>query len=241
MNYFSLTKFLCFSLKMKIIIFGATGLIGSECLRQAIEDKNIEQITAITRRDLDHNLTSDKLNVIIHTNFLDYSALTNIFANHQACIWALGISQNAVNETEYITITHDYTIAAAKAISLVNPDMRFIFVSGMGADSTEQSRFLFGRIKGKTENDLIKEGGLKEIYTVRPGGVLFSHSITNKPWYERAFQPVMRVFKVVKPSWVITSSGLARAILYIVKNGHHATLFQNQDLRDIITQNHLVE
>jgi putative NADH-flavin reductase len=226
---------------MKIIIFGATGVIGSECVRQAIKDKDIEQITAITRRDFDKNITSDKLNVIIHTDFLDYHALSNIFENHQACIWALGISQNAVNENEYIKITHDYTLAATKAISSVNPDMRFIFVSGMGADSTEQSRFLFGRIKGKTENDLIKENNLKEIYTVRPASVLSSQTVSNKPWYERAFQPIGHLFRVIKPSWVITSTDLARAILYIVKNGHHATLFQNQDLKDIVSQNHLVE
>jgi len=145
------------------------------------------------------------------------------------------------NTTEYIKITHDYTLAAAKAISDVNPDMRFIFVSGMGADSTEQSRFLFGRIKGKTENDLIKESGLKEIYTVRPAGIFSTQTNSNRPWQERAFLPLMYVFKVIKPSWTISSTALARAILYIVKNGHHATLFENQDLRDIVSQNHLVE
>jgi len=226
---------------MKIIIFGATGVIGSECVRQAIQDKDIEQITVITRRDLDKNITSDKLNIVTHTDFLDYNALLNVFTNHQGCIWALGISQTAVNESEYIKITYDYTLAAAKAMSSVNPDMRFVFVSGMGADSTEQSRFLFGRIKGKTENDLVKESGLKEIYTVRPGGVLSSQTNSNKPWYERSLQPLARVLKVFKPSWFITSIGLARAILYIVKNGHHATLFENQDLKDIISENHLVE
>jgi nucleoside-diphosphate-sugar epimerase len=226
---------------MKIIIFGATGVIGSECVRQAIQDKDIEQITVITRRDLDKNITSDKLNIVTHTDFLDYNALLNVFTNHQGCIWALGISQTAVNESEYIKITYDYTLAAAKAMSSVNPDMRFVFVSGMGADSTEQSRFLFGRIKGKTENDLVKESGLKEIYTVRPGGVLSSQTNSNKPWYERSLQPLARVLKVFKPSWFITSVGLARAILYIVKNGHHATLFENQDLKDIISENHLVE
>ena len=83
---------------MKIIIFGATGLIGTECVRQAIEDKTIEQITVITRRDFDKNITSEKLNVIIHEDFLDYSALLDVFKNHQGCIWALGISQNAVSE-----------------------------------------------------------------------------------------------------------------------------------------------
>ncbi|CAF4574403.1 unnamed protein product, partial [Rotaria socialis] len=168
---------------------------------------------------------------VIHTDFLDYTPLLNLFENHQACIWALGISQNAVNETEYIKITHDYTLAAAKSIANVNPTMRFIFISGMGADSTEQSRFLFGRIKGKTENDLVKESGLKEIYTVRPAGIIFTEQPSNKPWYERAFTPALHVFKVIKPAWVITAIGLSRTILYLVKNGHHATLFENQDLR----------
>lgn len=226
---------------MKIILFGANGTIGSECLRQALSDNTIEHVTSITRRPLDSALISDKHTNIIHSDFLDYTPLSNLFQTHQACIWALGISQNAVNEAEYIKITHDYTLAVAKAIANVNPDMRFIFISGMGADSTEQSRFLFGRIKGKTENDLVKESGLKETYTIRPGAVLSSKQSSNKPWYERAFVPVLHIFKVIKPAWVISSIGLARAILFLVKNGHHATLFENQDIRDIIHENHLVE
>ncbi|CAF4400137.1 unnamed protein product [Rotaria socialis] len=196
---------------MKIIIFGANGAVGSECVRQAITDKNVQNMPR------------------------------PLHDSHQACIWALGISQNAVNETEYIKITHDYTLAAAKSIANVNPTMRFIFISGMGADSTEQSRFLFGRIKGKTENDLVKESGLKEIYTVRPAGIIFTEQPSNKPWYERAFTPALRVFKVIKPAWVITAIGLSRTILYLAKNGHHATLFENQDLRNIISENHLLE
>lgn len=226
---------------MKIIIFGATGIVGSECVRQAIHDKNIDKITVIVRRDLDKKITSDKLNTIINQDFLNYDTLLDQFANHQACIWALGVSQNDVNESEYIKITHDYTIAAAKAISSVNPNMRFVFVSGSGADPTEQSRFLYGRIKGRTETDLIKESGLKDIYTVRPGGILSTEPMVDKPWYQRALQPFGHALKMIKPSWFITSASLARAILFIVKNGHHATLFENQDLRDIVSENHLVE
>jgi len=225
---------------MKIIVFGATGLIGSECVRQAIEDKGIEQITIIARRNPDDNLTSDKLNVIIHTDFLDYSALLDTFANHEGCIWALGTSQNTVKEDEYIKITHDYTIAAAKAIASVNSDMRFVFISGMGADPNEQSRFLYGRIKGKTENNLVKETGLKETYTVRPGAVMPSQTMTSKAWYERAILPFLHVMNFVKPSWVITSAGLARAVLYLLKHGHHATLFENQDIKDLLNDNHLI-
>ncbi|CAF1152553.1 unnamed protein product [Adineta ricciae] len=226
---------------MKVIIFGATGGIGSECVRQAIEDKDIELITVVTRRPFDNCITSDKLHVVLHADFLDYTSLLNLFETHQICIWALGISQNAVNEREYIEITHDYTIAAVKAIASVNQTMRFVFISGMGADSTEQSRFLFGRVKGKTENDLVNEGGLREIYTVRPASVLFSQPLSNKAWYERAIQPLAHIMTLVKPSWTITSTALARAILYIGKNGHHATLFENEDLKHVVSQNNLVE
>lgn len=226
---------------MKIIIFGATGLIGSECVRQAIEDNDIEQITIIARRNPDNNLTSDKLKTIIHTDFLDYSALLDTFVSHQGCIWALGISQNAVKESEYIKITHDYTIAAAKAMASVNPDMRFVFISSTGADPNEQSRFLYGRIKGKTENNLVKETGLHDTYTIRPANVIPSQAISSKPWYERATFPILHVMKLVKPAWVITSIGLARAILYLLKNGHHATLFENQDIKDLINENHLID
>lgn len=225
---------------MQVIIFGANGAVGAECVRQAINDKNIEHITAVTRRPLDKKIISDKLTNVIHTDFFDYNTLLNLFETHQACIWALGISQNVVSEAEYIKITHDYTLSAAKAIASVKPNMRFIFVSGMGADSTENSRFLFGRIKGKTENDLIKDSGLTEVYTVRPAGILFSEAISHKPWYERASLPVLYLIRFIKPSWIINSIALARAILHIVKHGHHATLFENQDLKDIVNENHLI-
>jgi len=225
---------------MKIIIFGATGLIGFECVRQAIEDEQIEHITAIVRRPFDKTLTSDKLTILTHTDFLDYSSLTKIFEEHQGCIWALGVSQNAVSQNDYIQITHDFTLAAASAMAKVNPNLRLVFVSAIGADPTEQSRFLYGRVKGKTETNLIKDSNLKEIYTVRPAGVLASEIPSTKTWYERVFMPLIHVVKVLKPSWVITSVGLARAMIYLVKNGHHATLFENQDLKDLIDEHQLV-
>ena len=225
---------------MKVLIFGATGLIGEECVRQAIEDKEIEHVTAIARRPLNPNLVSDKLELILHTDFLDYTPLSKTFEEHQACIWALGISQNAVKEDEYIKITHDYTLAGAQAMARVNPRMRFVFVSGAGADSSEQSRFLFGRVKGKTENDLVKDSNLKEIYTVRPAGVL-SPNTANRAWFERAIMPLMHVLKFIKPSLVITSLSLARATLHLIKHGNHATLLENQDLRDLVSEHHLVE
>lgn len=226
---------------MKILVFGATGVIGSECVRQAIHDKDIERITAVVRKPLSDEFQSEKLTTVIHQNFLEYNSLSNLFEEHHACIWALGVSQNAVDENEYVRITHDFPMAAVQIIAQVNPSMRFIFISGMGADPTEQSRFLFARVKGKTETDLVKIADLKEIYTLRPGMVLTSKITATKPWYERALMPVGQILKVIKPSWFISVQQLACVIRFLIKNGHHATLFENQDMKLLINENHLVE
>src|SRR5437762_3346998 len=98
--------------KMKIIVTGATGMVGSEVIRQAILDKDIEEITAIVRKPLD--VTHPKLKTVIHQDFMDYLSLMEIFKKNDACLWCLGISQNLVSKEEYYKITYDYTIAAAK-------------------------------------------------------------------------------------------------------------------------------
>ena len=139
---------------MKIIVTGATGLVGAEVLRQAILDETIEEITAIVRRPL--TLQHPKIKTIIHQNFLDYSTLSDVFKQHDAFLWCLGISQSQVSKEEYQTITYEYTIEAAKTVLNVNPEMTFLFLSGMGADSTEKSKTLFAQVKGKTENGLLK-------------------------------------------------------------------------------------
>src|SRR6185436_11930747 len=113
---------------MKIIVTGATGTTGSEVIRQAILDKEIHRIVALARKPLD--LKDDKLSVIPHQDYLDYSSLNNLFAGSNAIIWCLGVSQFQVSKEQYSIITHDYTISAAKAALKANPSISFVFVSG---------------------------------------------------------------------------------------------------------------
>ncbi|CAF1680421.1 unnamed protein product, partial [Didymodactylos carnosus] len=136
------------------------------------------------------------LNPIIHRNFLDYSSFDNVFLAHDTCLWCLGISQNKVNETEYYQITYDYVMEAAKQMLKSNPEITFLFVSGEGADSTEQSRFLFGRVKGKTENDLLKLA-FKHIYILRPGFIKPMHKNSHTAWYEKLANPLYYPVKLV--------------------------------------------
>ena len=153
---------------MKLIVTGSTGTAGSELIRQAITDPDVEKITAISRRPLE--LSHPKLDVVLHHDFLDYSSLAEVFATHDACAWCLGISQSQVNRQAYEAITHDYAVAAATQMFQANPAISFLFLSGQGADPSEKSRVIFSRIKGKTENDLRKIG-FKNLYIIRPGGI----------------------------------------------------------------------
>src|ERR1700759_2537834 len=138
---------------MKIILTGATGFVGDEVLRQALDDPSIDQVVVLTRRPV--GVSNPKLNEIVLDDFLDYSGLGDQL-KADACIWCLGVSQTAVSKDEYIKITLDYTIAAARAMLAANPQIRFCFVSGRGADWDEKSMTLYGKIKGRTEKELSK-------------------------------------------------------------------------------------
>src|SRR4051812_12824417 len=106
---------------MNIIVFGATGTVGAEVVREAILDAGINQITAVVRRPLE--IADAKLKIVLHENYLDYSSLTEVFKDSNTSLWCLGISQSQVNEQEYIKITYDYALAAARAMLEANPQM----------------------------------------------------------------------------------------------------------------------
>ncbi len=215
---------------MKIIVTGATGLVGAEVLRQAILDETIEEITAIVRRPL--TLQHPKIKTIIHQNFLDYSTLSDVIKKHDAFLWCLGISQSQVSKEEYQTITYDYTIAAANAVEKVNPEMTFLFLSGMGADSSEKSKTIFARVKGKAENALLKMS-FKKLFIVRPGGIKPIHKNPNTAFSNKMMIPFFPILELLYPAMVISSVQLAKVIVHIAKNGSKKQLMENTFLKEI--------
>jgi uncharacterized protein YbjT (DUF2867 family) len=212
----------------KIIVTGATGLAGSEVVRQALLDPDIAGITAIARRPL--NIQHAKLQVLLHDNFRDYSPLSELFKSHDACLWCLGISQSQVKEDEYIRITYEYVVTAAQAMLNANPSMAFMFLSGMGADSLEKSRTLFARIKGKAENNL-KRLPFKQLWIARPGGIIPVVKKENPAFFERLLIPLYPIMQLVAPGAMISSVDLAKAMLDVVKKGSDKVILENRDLK----------
>jgi uncharacterized protein YbjT (DUF2867 family) len=215
---------------VKVLITGATGTAGSEVVNQSIHDPDVETVTAISRKPL--TVDHPKLKTILHKNFLDDSGLVDVFREQDACLWCLGVSQTQVTEEEYKVITLDYTIEAAKTLWKANPLVAFVFLSGRGADSTEQSRTTFARIKGKTENAL-KQLGMQRLFIVRPGGIKPVRLNPNTSWINKIAVPLLPVLELIAPHLVISATDLAKAMLHIAKHGAARQILENKDLKQI--------
>jgi uncharacterized protein YbjT (DUF2867 family) len=215
---------------MKILVTGATGLVGAEVIREAIKDDEIKQITAIARRSL--SIRHPKLTTILHEDFLNYNNLLPVIAAHDVCLWCLGISQTQVNKEQYHVITYDYAIAAANAIKKANPAMTFLFLSGEGADQTEKSRQIFARVKGKTEKALLQLG-LSKLYIARPGGIRPINKNPNAPFLYKLLIPLFPLMEFLTPRKMINSVQVARALLNIVKTRPEKVIIENVELKEL--------
>lgn len=215
---------------MKIIITGATGLIGAEVVRQAIADTAITEIVLLVRSQ--PQFTHEKITTVLHRDFLHYEGLQPYFQNAQALTWCLGISQTQVNKKQYEIITHDYVAACAQFCLAVNPGIRFVFVSGDGADRTGQSRTLFKRLKGKAENTLL-QCGLQNIIIARPDAVNPRHKNPKAPFLYKLVFPLFPLVEKLAPHKIIWSDVLAKALLFVAKNGYKENTLENVELRKI--------
>jgi nucleoside-diphosphate-sugar epimerase len=215
---------------MKIIITGATGLIGAEVVRQAIVDNDITEMILLVRSQPE--LVHPKINVVLHSNFLDYSGTEKYFSSADAIIWCLGISQTQVSKKQYEIITYDYLNACAQFCMQVNPSIRFVFVSGDGADRTEKSRTLFKRLKGKAENSLL-QSGLKNSVIARPDAVRPKHKNKKAPFAYKLVYPLFPLVEKLAPHKIIWSDVLAKALLRIAKNSYEKNTIENIELREM--------
>lgn len=216
---------------LNAVIFGASGMVGQSVLRECLLDGGISSVTTVSRSPM--HLTHPKLRNLVHADFLDFSVLAKQFKRTDVCFYCLGIASSGLSEEEYKKITYDYTLAAAKTLLKVNPKLTFIFISGAGADSSEQGRIMWARIKGKTENALFAMN-IKSVYAIRPAFIQPLHGITSRTRLYRilyrVFWPLMPLIKFLAPNSVTTTEDLGKVMIYIAREGAPQRLLESRDI-----------
>jgi uncharacterized protein YbjT (DUF2867 family) len=216
---------------MNVILFGATGMVGQGVLRECLLDPQVHQILSIVRTPSSQQ--HPKLRELLHTNFFDYSAIEPQLTGFDACFFCLGISSAGMDEAQYTHLTHDLTLAAATTLARLNPNMVFIYVSGAGTDSTGRGRIMWARVKGKTENDLLKLP-FRTAYMFRPGFIQPLHGIRSKTklyqFFYTALNPILPLLKSAFPKSIITTEELGRAMLNVAKHGYPKPILETADI-----------
>lgn len=216
---------------MKVILFGATGMIGQGVLKAALADPGVERVLAVVRSPLGE--THAKLRELQHKDFKDFGAVAGELAGYDACLFCLGVSAGGMSEAEYTAITYDVTLAAAKAVLAASPDARFLYVSGAGTDGTEKGRAMWARVKGRTENALLAMP-FRSAHMLRPGAIQPMDGIVSKtPSYRMLYATLGWLFPVAKavaPRQIITTRELGRAMLSLARDGSPLKVLEAPDL-----------
>jgi len=138
---------------MKVVIFGATGMVGKGALLECLDDRRVESVLIVVRHP--SGLSHPKLREIIHKDFFDFSGIQSQFADRDACFFCLGVSSVGMSESDYYHLTYDLTLAAANAIAAATSQrLTFCYISGQGTDSTERGRSAFSPAKVYLQDEL---------------------------------------------------------------------------------------
>jgi uncharacterized protein YbjT (DUF2867 family) len=219
---------------MKVLLFGASGMVGQGVLRECLLDADVERVLSVVRARTGQN--DPKLRELVHKDFFDFSGIEDDLAGYDACFFCLGVSSAGMKEADYRRIIYDITLAAARLLLRVNPAMTFIYVSGLGTDSSEQGRTMWARVKGKTENDLLRLP-FKAAYMFRPGGIVPLHGVKSKTRIYQAlltvFGPLMPLLYRLLPQYVTTTEQIGRAMLRAAKNGAPKSILETADINQM--------
>lgn len=219
---------------MKVIVFGATGMVGQGVLRECLIDPGIDRVLVIGRSPT--GVRNAKLVEIIHDDFSNYSAIEAQLTGFDACFFCLGVSSIGMSEERYRHLTYDLTLAAATTLAKINPQMTFIYVTGAGTDSSEQGSRMWARVKGKTENDLFKLP-FKAAYMFRPGAIQPLHGARSKTaWVQAVYTatwPLWSVLRRISPSLVTSTEQIGRAMIRVAREGYPRKVLEMEDINSL--------
>ena len=214
-------------MKIRAIVTGVTGMVGEGVMHECLLHPDVEQVLIINRKS--SGVSHPKLKEIIHSNFFDLSAIEGQLKNYNACYFCLGVTSVGLKEPEYKKLTYDLTIHVATTLSKLNPDMTFCYVSGASTDSTEKGKSMWARVKGKTENDLMKLP-FKKAYMFRPGYMHPTPGLKNTLKYYAYVSWLYPLFRVAFPGVVSTLKELGVAMINVTMKGYDKSILEVKDI-----------
>ncbi len=214
---------------LRIVLFGATGMVGHGALLEALDDPDVASVLCVGRRSID--LSHPKLGQLVPDAFGDFEAIADRLDGYDACFWCIGVSSAGMDEDAYTRITYDLTMDAARVLHARNPGMRFCFVSGTGADASEEGRIMWARVKGRAENDL-QRVGFREVIVFRPAFIRPMRGVVSRV---TAYRVLYAVFGALMPLFraagmACTSVELGQAMLAAAKGRAENTVHETRDI-----------
>ena len=230
--------------RLSVIIFGASGMVGQSVMRECLLDPQVERVLSVVRKPLPPTSTdaaepsTAKVTELVHTDMYDYSSVDTQLRGYDACFFCIGVSSVGMKEEEYRRVTYDLTMASARAVLQQNQNMVFVYVTGMGSDTSENpnSWTMWPRIKGKTENDLMKLG-FKGAYMFRPGYIHPTTKIRSKTVVYQTLIPIVSAFYPVlnylAPKSVTTTEKVGKAMINAGKFGAGNHICEVQQINEL--------
>lgn len=213
--------------KIRAIITGATGMVGEAVLLECLDNSEVESILIINRRP--SGFAHPKIKEIIHKDFYDLSSIEDQLHEYNACFFCLGVSVIGMTQEDYYKMTHELTLHVAQTLARLNPQMTFCYVSGAGTDSTEKGRVMWARIKGKTENDLMKLP-FRAVYAFRPGLMKATKGQKNILTAYKYLGWLYRLFKLLTPKKVCTIKEVGQAMVNVSLHGYEKKVVEVPDI-----------
>jgi uncharacterized protein YbjT (DUF2867 family) len=220
--------------EVRVLLFGATGMVGQGVLRECTLAPDVESVVAVGR-----SATGDrhpKLRDLLHQDFLEWSSIENKLSGFDACFFCLGVSSAGMSEGDYLRITYGFTLAAARVLARLNPNMTFVYVSGAGTDSSERGRSMWARVKGRTENELLNLP-FSAAYMFRPALIVPLHGIQSKTRFYRAFYtllgPLLPLLNGRFPKYVTSTEQIGRAMLEVARQGWPTRVLETVDINAV--------
>jgi uncharacterized protein YbjT (DUF2867 family) len=214
-------------MKIRAIITGATGMVGEGVLHECLIDPGVEAILVVNRKPC--NIEHPKLREIVHADFFDLSPVGEQLKGYNACFFCLGTTSLGKSAEEYERLTYTLTMRAAETLAAVNTAMVFCYISGAGTDSTEKGRIAWARVKGKTENDLMKLP-FKKVYAFRPGFLRPTPGLKNALGFYKYINFLYPLLRALMPNTVTTLRELGLAMINVVRTGYGKQVIEVRDI-----------